>query len=86
MNSNTVNVNTTQPADWDEFIREAASLEGIELSAFYGYAAVNRAIAVLGMDPAKAWAKLSERKRGRPVRYDPAKAPPVKRKRGRADG
>jgi hypothetical protein len=86
MNNPTVNVNTTQPADWDEFIRKAASVEGIELSAFYGLAGVDRAIAVLGMDPAKAWAKLSERTRGRPVRYDPAKAPTVKRKRGRANG
>jgi uncharacterized protein (DUF1778 family) len=66
MANNTVNVSTTQPADWDKFIRKAASLEGVELSAFYGLAAVDRAIAVLGMDPATAWAKLSERKRGRP--------------------
>jgi len=86
MDRPTVNVNTTQPDDWDKFIRKAASAEGVELSAFYGYAAVDRAIAVLGMDPADTWAKLSERKRGRPVRYDPAKAPAVKRKRGRANG
>ena len=66
MASSTVNVNTTQPADWAELARKAASLEGIELSAFYGLAAVDRAIAVLGMDPATAWATLSERKRGRP--------------------
>ena len=85
MANNTVNVNTTQPADWAEFIRNAASVEGIELSAFYGFAAVDRAIRVMQMDPAKAWAKLSERKRGRPV-YDPAKAPVVKRKRGRPNG
>jgi hypothetical protein len=85
MNNPTVSVNTTQPADWAEFIRNAASVEGIELSAFYGLAAVDRAIRVMQMDPAKAWAKLSERKRGRPV-YDPAKAPAVKRKRGRANG
>jgi len=86
MANNTVNVNTTQPADWAEFIRNAASLEGIELSAFYGLAAVDRAIRVLAMDPAKAWATLSERKRGRPVRYELAKAPALKRKRGRANG
>jgi len=85
MSNPTVNVNTTQPADWAEFIRNAASVEGIELSAFYGLAAVDRAIRVMRMDPAKAWAKLSERKRGRPV-YDPANAPAVKRKRGRASG
>ena len=85
MNNPTVNVNTTQPADWAEFIRNAASVEGIEVSAFYGFAAVDRAIRVMQMDPAKAWAKLSERKRGRPV-YDPAKAPAVKRKRGWANG
>jgi hypothetical protein len=85
MANNTVNVNTTQPADWAKFIRNAASVEGIELSAFYGLAGVDRAIAVLGMDPAKAWAKLSERTRGRPVQYDLAKAPKAKRKRGRKD-
>jgi hypothetical protein len=86
MSNPTVNVNTTQPADWAEFIRNAASVEGIELSAFYGFAAVDRAIAVLKLDPAKAWATLSARKRGRPVRYDPKDAPAVKRKRGRANG
>ena len=85
MANNTVNVNTTQPADWAELARKAASLEGVELSVFVGLAIVDRSIAVLKLDPAKAWAKLSERTRGRPVRYDPAKAPPVKRKRGRAD-
>jgi uncharacterized protein (DUF1778 family) len=82
----TVNVNTTQPADWAEFIRNAASVEGTEVSAFYGYAAVDRAIRVMQMDPAEAWAKLSERKRGRPVHYNPKDAPAVKRKRGRANG
>jgi len=86
MANNTVNVNTTQPADWAELARKAASVEGIELSAFYGLAAVDRSIAVLGMDPAKAWATLSERTRGRPVRYHLAKAPAIKRKRGRASG
>ena len=86
MSKPTVNVNTTQPADWAEFIREAASVEGIELSAFYGFAAVDRAIAVLGLDAVDAWKHLSERKRGRPVQYDPKDAPAVKRKRGRANG
>jgi hypothetical protein len=86
MSNPTVSVNTTQPSDWAEFIRNAASVEGVELSAFYGFAAVDRAIRVLAMDPAKAWAKLSERKRGRPVRYDPKDAPAIKRKRGRANG
>ena len=85
MNNPTVNVNTTQPADWAELARKAASIEGLELSVFVGLAMVDRSIAVLKLDPAKAWAKLSERKRGRPVRYDPAKAPTVKRKRGRKD-
>ena len=85
MASNTVNVNTTQPADWAELARKAASLEGVELSVFVGLAIVDRSIAVLKLDPAKAWAKLSERTRGRP-RYEPAKAPEVKRKRGRANG
>jgi hypothetical protein len=86
MSNPTVNVNTTQPADWAEFIRKAASVEGIELSAFYGFAAVDRAIRVLGMDPADTWAILSERKRGRPVNYNPKDAPAIKRKRGRANG
>jgi hypothetical protein len=86
MANNTVNVNITQPDDWDELIREGALAEGIELSPFYGYAAVDRAIRVLRLDPVKTWAKLSERKRGRPARYDPAKAPAIKRKRGRANG
>jgi hypothetical protein len=86
MSSNTVNVNTTQPADWAEFIRNAASVEGIELSAFYGFAAVDRAIAVLGLDAVDTWKHLSERKRGRPVQYNPKDAPAVKRKRGRSNG
>jgi hypothetical protein len=86
MNRPTVNVNTTQPADWAEFIRNAASVEGIELSAFYGYAAVDRAIQVFQLDPMEAWATLSERKRGRPVQYYPKEAPAVKRKRGRSNG
>jgi hypothetical protein len=86
MMTSTVNVNTTQPADWAEFIRNAASVEGIELSAFYGFAAVDRAIAVLGLDAVDAWKHLSERKRGRPAHYDPKEAPAVKRKRGRANG
>jgi hypothetical protein len=86
MNSPTVNVNTTQPADWAELARKAASVEGIELSAFVGLAMVDKAIVVLQMDPAKTWRTLSERKRGRPVQYDAAKAPAIKRKRGRANG
>jgi hypothetical protein len=84
--NNTVNVNTTQPADWAEFIRNAASVEGIELSAFYGFAAVDRAIRVMQMDPATTWATLSARKRGRPVHYNPKDAPAVKRKRGGSNG
>jgi hypothetical protein len=83
--TSTVNVNTTQPSDWADLARKAASLEGVELSVFIGLAMVDRSIAVLKLNPAKAWAKLSERKRGRP-RYDPAKAPSVKRKRGRSNG
>jgi hypothetical protein len=86
MSNPTVNVNTTQPADWAELARKAASVEGIELSAFYGFAAVDRAIQVFQLDPMEAWAKLSERKRGRPLRYNPKDAPAVKRKRGRANG
>lgn len=86
MMTGTVNVNTTQPADWAELARKAASVEGIELSAFYGFAAVDRAIRVLAMDAVDTWEHLSERKRGRPVQYDPAKAPAIKRKRGRANG
>jgi uncharacterized protein (DUF1778 family) len=86
MSNPTVSVNTTQPADWAEFIRKAASVEGIEVSAFYGYAAVDRAIQVLQLDPMEAWATLSERKRGRPVHYNPKDAPAVRRKRGRPNG
>jgi hypothetical protein len=86
MSSETVNVNTTQPADWAELARKAASIEGIEWSTFVGLAIVDRAIRVLQLDPVEAWATLPERKRGRPFRYDPAKAPAVKRKRGRANG
>jgi hypothetical protein len=86
MSNPTVNVNTTQPADWAELARKAASLEGIELSAFYGYAAVDRAIRVLQLDPVEAWAALPERKRGRPIHYNPKDAPAIKRKRGRANG
>jgi hypothetical protein len=86
MSKPTVSVNTTQPADWAEFIRKAASVEGVELSAFYGFAAVDRAIRVLGLDAVDTWKLLSERKRGRPSRYDPAKAPAIKQKRGRSNG
>jgi hypothetical protein len=86
MSNPTVNVSTTQPADWAELARKAASVEGIEFSAFVGLAMVDRSIAVLKLDPAKAWAKLSERKRGRPAHYDPKDAPAIKRKRGRANG
>jgi hypothetical protein len=82
----TVNVNTTQPSDWVWLARKAASSKGMELSAFMGIAMVDKAIVVLEMDPAKTWATLSERKRGRPVNYDPKDAPAVKRKRGRANG
>jgi hypothetical protein len=84
--SNTVNVNTTQPAPWEAIARKAASVEGVEWSTFVGLAIVDRAIAVLQLDPIEAWAALPERKRGRPAQYDPAKAPAVKRKRGRANG
>jgi hypothetical protein len=84
--SSTVNVNTTQPADWAELARKAASVEGIELSVFIGLAMVDRAIVVLEVDPAKAWATLSQRKRGRPVNYNPKDAPAVKRKRGGPNG
>jgi hypothetical protein len=86
MSNPTVNVNTTQPADWVWLARKAASSKGMELSAFVGIAMVDKAIVVLEMDPAKAWATLSERKRGRPVHYNPKDAPAVKRKRGRANG
>ena len=86
MNNPTVNVNTTQPADWAELARKAASVEGVELSAFYGFAAVDRAIRVLALDGVDTWKHLSERKRGRPVHYNPKDAPSIKRKRGRANG
>jgi len=79
MASNTVNVNTTQPADWVKLGRKAASAEGVEWSAFVGHAMVDRAIAVLQLDHAKTWASLPGRGRGRPV-YEIAKAPRAKRK------
>ena len=66
MSSNIVNVNTTQPADWAELARKAASLEGVGLSEFVGIAMVNHSFAVLGVDPVKGWKKLSKRTRGRP--------------------
>jgi uncharacterized protein (DUF1778 family) len=66
MSSPTVNVNTTQPADWAELARKAASLEGVGLSEFVGLAMVDRAFAVLKVDPVKGWKKLSKRTRGRP--------------------
>jgi len=84
MSSSTINVNTTQPADWVALGRRAASVEGVEWSVFIGHAMVDRAIAVLGMDHAKTWASLPGRGRGRPV-YDLAKAPRAKRKRVRKD-
>jgi hypothetical protein len=66
MANNIVNVNTTQPADWAELARKAASLEGIGLSEFVGLAMVDRAHRILGVDPVKGWKKLSKRTRGRP--------------------
>jgi hypothetical protein len=86
MNRPTVNVNTTQPLRIAELLREAASVEGVEKSAFVGDAIVDRAIKTLGLNRKETLASLPSRGRGRPVRYDPAKAPAVKRKRGRADG
>jgi hypothetical protein len=64
--SNIVNVNTTQPSDWAELARKAASLEGINLSEFVGIAMVNHSFEVLNVDPVKGWKKLSKRTRGRP--------------------
>jgi len=64
--SNIVNVNTTQPADWVELARRAASLEGVGLSELVGIAMVNHSFEVLKVDPAKGWKKLSKRTRGRP--------------------
>jgi len=83
MSNSTVNVNTTQPADWVKLARRAASVEGVEWSVFVGHAMVDRAIVVLGMDHIQTWASLPGRNRGRPVQYDIAKAPRAKRKRGR---
>jgi hypothetical protein len=82
--SSTINVNTTQPADWVQLGRKAASVEGVEWSVFIGHAMVDRAIAVLQLDHVETWASLPGRGRGRPV-YDTAKAPAIKRKRGRKD-
>ena len=84
MTNSTINVNTTQPAPWVALARKAASVEGVEWSAFVGHAIVDRAIAVLGIDHVETWASLPSRGRGRPV-YDLEKAPNAKRKRGRKD-
>jgi hypothetical protein len=86
MNNNTVNVNTTQPAPWVALARKAASVEGVEWSAFVGAAMVDRSISVLGLNHVETWASLPGRGRGRPVQYDVEKAPKAKRKRGRANG
>ena len=64
--SETKNINATQPRDWIELAQRAASLEGISFSEFLGLAMVDRAFAVLKVDPVKGWAKLSKRTRGRP--------------------
>ena len=86
MNNPTVNVNTTQPLRIAELLREAAEAEGVEKSPFAGAAIVDRAIKILGLNRKETLASIPRRGRGRPVRYDPAKAPTVKRKRGRANG
>jgi hypothetical protein len=86
MNSNTVNVNTTQPLRIAELLSQAAEAEGVEKSAFVGAAIVDRAIKILGLNRKETLASLPRRGRGRPVRYDPAKAPAVKRKRGGPNG
>jgi hypothetical protein len=86
MNNPTVNVNTTQPLRIAELLSEAAEAEGVEKSPFVGAAIVDRAIKVLGLNRKETLASVPRRGRGRPVRYDPAKAPVVKRKRGRANG
>ena len=84
MANNTVNVNTTQPSRIAQLLREAASVEGVEKSEFVGDAIVDRAIKVLGLNRKETLASIPDRGRGRPVRYDPAKAPAIKRKRGLA--
>ena len=86
MNSNTVNVNTTQPLRIAELLGQAAEAEGVEKSPFVGAAIVDRAIKVLGLNRKETLASIPVRGRGRPVRYDPAKAPAIKPKRGRANG
>jgi hypothetical protein len=84
--SSTVNVNTTQPLRIAQLLREAASVEGVEKSEFVGAAITDRAIKILGLNRKETLASIPDRGRGRPVRYDPAKAPAIKRKRGRANG
>jgi len=66
MANSTKNIGTTQPADWVDLARRAASLEGVSLSEFIGLAMVDRSFAVLKIDPVKGWRKLSKRTRGRP--------------------
>jgi hypothetical protein len=84
--SNTVNVNTTQPLRIAQLLREAASAEGVEKSEFVGAAIVDRAIWILRLNRKETLASIPGRGRGRPVRYDPAKAPAIKRNRGLANG
>ena len=86
MSNPTVNVNTTQPLRIAELLSEAAEAEGVEKSPFVGAAIVDRAIKVLGLNRKETLASIPVRGRGRPVRYDSAKAPAVKRKRGRVNG
>jgi hypothetical protein len=86
MDNPTVNVNTTQPLRIAELLSKAAEAEGVEKSPFVGAAIVDRAIKILGLNRKETLASLPRRGRGRPVRYDPAKAPVAKRKRGRPNG
>ena len=82
--SNTVYINTTQPLRIAELLREAALVEGVEKSVFVGAAITDRAIRILRLNRKETLASIPDRGRGRPV-YDSAKAPAIKRKRGRKD-
>jgi len=86
MKNNTVFVNTTQPLRIAELLSEAAEAEGVEKSPFVGAAIVDRAIKVLGLNRKETLASIPVRGRGRPVRYDPTKAPAIKKKRGGPNG
>jgi hypothetical protein len=66
LSSEIMHLGTTQPVDWVALVKKAALAESTGISDFLGRAMVDRAIAVLQLDHAETWSKLTVRKRGRP--------------------